>query len=252
AGRRGEVGVVTAAEVQAMTNETKGYPPIRRVVTGHDANETAKVLIDGPPTNRRTSKSGGVSTLIWCTDRTPADISVGENIEDMGARRLGTPPPPNGTRFTVNDIPPGRTGPMHRTETIDYVIVLAGELEMQMDDSTVKLKAGDVLVQRGTNHAWINRGTGAAVKIRNVARGITVTVVSRGGNYGAPELFPGRSEVSAGMGGHAESSKAAVEIAPGKKTLLNLALKRSAPILTPADWIAQLPDDRDGMKQLII
>ena len=48
---------------------------------------------------------------------------------------------------------------MHRTETIDYVIVLAGELEMRMDDSTVKLKAGDVLVQRGTNHAWINRGT---------------------------------------------------------------------------------------------
>ncbi len=48
---------------------------------------------------------------------------------------------------------------MHRTETIDYVIVLAGELEMRMDDSTIKLKAGDVLVQRGTNHAWINRGT---------------------------------------------------------------------------------------------
>jgi len=75
--------------------------------------------------------------------------------------------------------------------------------------------------------------TGAAVKIRNVERGITVTVFSRGGNYGAPELFPGRSEVSAGMGGHAESAKAAAEIAPGKKTLLNLALKRSAPILTP-------------------
>src|SRR2546429_9518133 len=77
----------------------------------------------------------------------------------MGARMLGRPPPPNGTRFTVNELPPGRSGPMHRTETIDYVIVLAGELEMQMDDSTVKLKAGDVLVQRGTNHAWNNRGT---------------------------------------------------------------------------------------------
>jgi quercetin dioxygenase-like cupin family protein len=137
-----------------MTNS----PPIRRVVTGHDAKQTAKVLIDGVAANRRTSKSGGTSTLIWCTDRTPADIRVGENIEDMGARVLGTPPPPNGTRFTVNDIPPGRIGPLHRTETIDYVIVLAGELEMRMDDSTIKLKAGDVLVQRGTNHAWINRG----------------------------------------------------------------------------------------------
>jgi quercetin dioxygenase-like cupin family protein len=145
-------------EVQSMVNETEGYSPIRRVVTGHDANGTAKVLIDGPPTNRRTSKSGGVSTLIWCTDRTPADISVGENVEDMGERQLGTPPPPNGTRFTVNEIPPGRIGPIHRTETIDYVIVLSGEVEMEMDGSTIKLKAGDVLVQRGTNHAWINRG----------------------------------------------------------------------------------------------
>jgi len=51
---------------------------------------------------------------------------------------------------------------MHRTETIDYVIVLAGEIDMDMDDSTVRLKAGDVMVQRGTNHAWVNRGTAAA------------------------------------------------------------------------------------------
>src|SRR5256885_2000189 len=94
--------------------------------------------------------------------------------------------------------------------------------------------------------------TGAAVKIRNVERGITVTGFSRSGNYSAPRLFAGRSEVSAGMGGHAASAKADVEIAPGTKTLLNLALKRSAPILTPADWIAQLPDDQDGVKQLVI
>src|SRR5258706_7835019 len=94
--------------------------------------------------------------------------------------------------------------------------------------------------------------TGAAVKIRNLERGITVTVFSRGGNYSAPELFPGKSEVSAGLGGHAEGAKAELEIAPGKKTSLNLALKRSAPILTPADLIAQLPDDRDGGKQLVI
>ena len=94
--------------------------------------------------------------------------------------------------------------------------------------------------------------TGAAVKIRNVARGITVTVFSRDGNYSAPGLFPGRSEVSAGPGGHAEGARAEIEIAPGENTSLNLALKRSSPILTPADWIAQLPDDRDGVKQLVI
>ena len=134
-------------------------PPIRRVVTGHDANNVAKVLIDAPAANTRVSPSGTVSTLMWCTDRMPADMPVGEGTEDMGARKLGTPPPPNGTRFTVNDFPPGNHPMMHRTETIDYVIVLSGEIDMVMDDSTVHLKAGDIMVQRGTNHAWANRGT---------------------------------------------------------------------------------------------
>src|SRR2546430_13098648 len=114
--------------------------PVRRVVTGHGANRTAKVLIEATASNKRISKSGGISTLIWCTDCPPADISVGENVEDMGARMLGTPPPPNGTRFTVSEIPPGRSGPMHRTETIDNAIVLPAEPERQMTDSTGKPK----------------------------------------------------------------------------------------------------------------
>lgn len=137
-------------------------PPIRRVVTGHDAKGVAKVLIDAPVTNIRSSRPGSASRLMWSTDATPADISVGEDIEDMGARVLGTPPPANGTRFTINDIPPGRPGRMHRTETIDYAIVLAGEIDMEMDDSIVKLKTGDVVIQRGTNHSWINRGSETA------------------------------------------------------------------------------------------
>jgi quercetin dioxygenase-like cupin family protein len=135
------------------------FPPIRRVVTGHDTKNVAKVLLDDAASNTRRSSSGGASTLIWSTDATPAGIAVGEDAEDMGARKIGTPPPPNGTRFAVLDFPPGSVSPMHRTETIDYVIVIAGELEMEMDDSTVKFSAGDVLVQRGTNHSWINRST---------------------------------------------------------------------------------------------
>ncbi len=138
------------------------FPPVRRVVTGHDADGVAKVMLDAPAANVRGSKSGGRSTLIWCTDRAPAPIPAGSGFEDMGARVLGTPPPANGTRFTVNDIPPGRTGPMHRTDTVDYVIVLSGEIEMLLDDSSVRLKAGDVVVQRGTNHAWVNRRTAPA------------------------------------------------------------------------------------------
>jgi quercetin dioxygenase-like cupin family protein len=140
-----------------MTSEQSEFPPIRRVVTGHDRRDIAKAMLDGPATNAKRPSSQSVSTLIWSTDRMPTDISAGEDFEDMGARILGTPPPPNGTRFCVIDFAPGNAPRMHRTETLDYVIVLEGEIEMDMDDSTVKLKAGDVLVQRGTNHAWANR-----------------------------------------------------------------------------------------------
>ncbi|HEY2533069.1 MAG TPA: cupin domain-containing protein [Xanthobacteraceae bacterium] len=137
------------------------YPPIRRVVTGHDGS-VAKVLVDSPASNAKSRSPGTVSTLIWSTDRSPAAIPAGTAIEDMGARILGTPPPPNGTRFAVIDFPPGNEPHMHRTETIDYVVVLEGEIEMDLDDSTVKLKAGDVMVQRGTNHAWANRSSSRA------------------------------------------------------------------------------------------
>jgi quercetin dioxygenase-like cupin family protein len=133
------------------------YPPIRRMVTGHDARNVAKVLIDAPATNAKHPSPGTVSTLIWCTDGAPAKIPTGEQIEDMGARILGTAPPARGTRFTVIDFPPGNHPHMHRTETVDYVIVIEGEIEMEMDESTVKLSQGDILIQRGTNHAWANR-----------------------------------------------------------------------------------------------
>jgi naringenin degradation protein FdeH len=142
-----------------MTSEKPDYPAIRRVVTGHAADHVAKPIMDGPATNAKYPGPGTVSTMIWCTDGAPADIAVGEGVEDMGARIIGTAPPVHGSRFAIIDFPPGNHGRMHRTETIDYVIVLAGEIEMDMDASTVKLKAGDVMVQRGTNHAWFNRGT---------------------------------------------------------------------------------------------
>jgi quercetin dioxygenase-like cupin family protein len=134
-----------------------GNPPIRRVVTGHDAAGVAKVLLDAPAINTKSSQPGLVSTMMWSTDGAPAAIPIGEQPEDMGGRILGTAPPRNGTRFAVIDFPPGNHPHMHRTETIDYVIVIEGEIEMDMDASTVKLKAGDIMIQRGTNHAWANR-----------------------------------------------------------------------------------------------
>jgi len=137
-------------------------PPLRRVVTGHDDANVARVLIDGAPTNAKYPPSGATSTLLWVSDAMPADIAVGVDVEDTGARTLGTAPPKSGTRFCVIDYPPHNSGSMHRTETIDYVIILAGEIDMKMDDSIVHCKAGDVLVQRGTNHAWCNRSDAPA------------------------------------------------------------------------------------------
>ena len=139
------------------------YPPIRRVVTGHSDDNLAKVIIDGPATNQKFPGPGTVSTLIWSSDRNPADISIGEKFEDMGARILGSPPPANGSRFAIIEFPPGNKGIMHRTESLDYVICMAGEIDMDMDDSTVKFKAGDVMVQRGTNHSWVNRKAGRSI-----------------------------------------------------------------------------------------
>ena len=159
--------------------EQPKFPPIRRVVTGHDKNNVAKVIIDDHASNARGGQSGATSILIWSTDSTPADCSIGEDVEDYGARKIGTPPPENGSRFTVITFPPGNPGRMHRTETIDYVIVMLGELDMDMDDSTVKLKAGDVMVQRGTNHAWVNRG-------KEVARAAFVLMDSKPLGIGHP------------------------------------------------------------------
>lgn len=130
--------------------------PVRRVITGHDANNVAKVLIDGPVTNLKTGQSGVVHH-VWNTSETPALMPVGEDIEDVGLRPHVTPPPHDGSRFCVIDFAPGNHPSMHRTETIDYVIVLSGEIDMELDDSSVHLKAGDVMVQRGTYHAWTNR-----------------------------------------------------------------------------------------------
>jgi quercetin dioxygenase-like cupin family protein len=144
-----------------VTDTKPNYPPIRRVVTGHEG-DVAKVMSDAPASNAKYPAAGTVSTLVWSTDRTPALITAGKDYEDEGARILGTAPPANGTRFTVIDFPPGNKPHMHRTETLDYVIVLEGEIEMDMDDSTVKLKAGDIMVQRGTNHAWANRSNARA------------------------------------------------------------------------------------------
>lgn len=137
-----------------MSGEVR--PRIHRVVTGHDDEGASIVWIDGEADN--TKLYGGVtSTLLWATDRTPASF-LGD--EDAGAWDLGTSPLPSGTRFTYITAEPGSgRRSMHRTDTLDYVVCVAGEITLWLDESSVTLKVGDVAVQRGTNHAWENQGS---------------------------------------------------------------------------------------------
>ena len=134
--------------------------PIRRVVTGHDRNGVAKTLFDGPLENV-SARDGRIRTLLWFTDGPVADNALGEAIEDTSTR-TGPTPYRDGTRFVVFDFPAGHVIATHRTDTVDYVVVIAGEVQMDLDDGTVTLQAGDTVVQRGTNHAWVNRSDSAA------------------------------------------------------------------------------------------
>lgn len=158
---------------------------IRRIVTGHDDTGKAIIEMDGPAPNQKIREGTGfVSTLVWVTDETPARMDL---RADRADRTMGVPPPPMGSVLRVVEFPPvtqeaesvsqadllkvmgvthsskqgqpARHAFMHRTKSVDYVIVMSGEIDMLLDDSEVHLKAGDIMVQQGTNHAWVNRSS---------------------------------------------------------------------------------------------
>lgn len=128
---------------------------IRRVVTGHDASGKACVSIDESMSNIAPLRAGATASVIWTTEGFPID----SDAPGDGAQRKVATAHPNGTVFRVIEYAPGVTPRNHRTDSIDYAVVLSGEIDMDLDGSEVHLKAGDVLVQRGTIHNWINRGT---------------------------------------------------------------------------------------------
>ena len=166
---------------------------IRRVVTGHDKNGKAIVISDGPaPVHTNPLRPGQMAHEIWKTKAMPIPIFRDERDPMTEARQIH--PPLRGTIFRISEVPPetdairnmtpekarqafravgneaastfgrgGRHPMMHRTETIDYAVILEGELTMLLDDQDVQLKAGDVVIQRGTNHAWSNRSNQPAV-----------------------------------------------------------------------------------------
>ena len=165
------------------------FTPIRRIVTGHDAQGRAIIQEDGP-VSRMQRVGGDIGPMfheVWNTIATPApiDAASGEPAEDG----IVLAPPKNGTRIRVLDIPPEGDGIknmtpeeaaahfaeigaghasnaakagakhalMHRTKTVDYGIVLEGELVLIMDEGETVCRAGDIIIQRGTNHGWANR-----------------------------------------------------------------------------------------------
>lgn len=130
---------------------------IRRVVTGHDpATGDAVVAIDETCTDLRSRREGVQSTVIWSTAGFPVD---NDDPADGAARELGTTHE-NGTVFRVVRYAPGVVPRRHRTDSVDYAVVIEGCIDMELDGQTVTLRAGDVLVQRGTIHNWVNHGPG--------------------------------------------------------------------------------------------
>ena len=160
-------------------------PPIRRIVTGHDAQGRSCIVEDGPCTSIRTvpERPRYRSVNVWRTTEAPAQVDAPDSI----AQHQGIlPPGQGGTILRIIDIPPESKDPverqrqisamfkgmfadahhdarqgvhpgMHKTLTVDYALVLQGEIYALMDEGETLMKAGDVLIQRGTNHAWANR-----------------------------------------------------------------------------------------------
>jgi len=128
---------------------------IRRVVTGHDEQGRAKVLIDETVKNVTSPRPGAHYSVIWSSEELPVN-NVGS--EDPSGKTIGTTIP-GGSVFRVVSYGPGVAPRNHRTDSIDYAVVMAGKIDMLLDTETVHLKAGDVLVQRGTIHNWVNNGS---------------------------------------------------------------------------------------------
>jgi hypothetical protein len=163
---------------------------IRRIVTGHDANGKAVVISDGatPNTKESPNRPGVRFHNVWVTDGAPAKIHGPAETAPAG-QTIPLEPPRNGTSLRIVEFPPestyiGKIDPkmaaaafaemgaghalhsgtgktahpfMHATKTVDYGIVLEGEMYLVLDDSEVLMKKNDICIQRGTNHAWSNR-----------------------------------------------------------------------------------------------
>jgi hypothetical protein len=169
---------------------TETLPPIRRIVTADDAGGRSRIVEDAPATAIRTvaERPGYRAVNLWRTEAAPAPIDAPDSVvQHKGILPLGN----GGSILRIIDFPPEASDPaerkrqiqatfggifsdahhdkregvhpgMHRTDTVDYAIMLEGEIWAVMDEGETLMRAGDVLIQRGTNHAWANRSNRTA------------------------------------------------------------------------------------------
>ena len=130
-----------------------GLPPVQRVVTGHDANGRAVFKSEDVSPTRMIPSGDAAFLLIWTTQTVPAD----NNDETDGRLRDAGLTINQGSVIRIVDMLPGKESPMHRTNSIDYGIVLEGEIELELEDGAKKtVQQGGIIIQRGTNHLWRN------------------------------------------------------------------------------------------------
>lgn len=130
-----------------------GLPPIQRVVTGHDAKGRAVFKLEDEAPTRMIPSGDASFLLVWTTPTVPAD----NNDETDGCHREAGLTLDGGSVIRVVDMLPGKESPMHRTNSIDYGIVLEGEIELELDDGAKRtVRRGGIVIQRGTNHLWRN------------------------------------------------------------------------------------------------
>ncbi|WP_313803859.1 cupin domain-containing protein [Sphingobium sp.] len=130
-----------------------GLPPVQRVVTGHDADGRAIFKSEDVSPTRMIPSGDASFLLLWTTDTVPAD----NNDETDGRERDAGLTLNRGSAVRIVDMLPGRQSPEHRTNSIDYGIVMSGEIELELDDGRKTIiREGGVIIQRGTNHLWRN------------------------------------------------------------------------------------------------
>ncbi|WP_156681191.1 cupin domain-containing protein [Sphingomonas profundi] len=127
---------------------------VRRVIAQHDAHGHARFAIDERLEPSPIGARGSSNATVWATDRAPAD---NQDPRDLAGSLTGLGMD-GGTAIRVINVSPGEETPMHRTISVDYVVITHGSIDLELDGGDVRtLHAGDVVVQRGTSHRWINR-----------------------------------------------------------------------------------------------